>query len=125
MNQHAYSFHPQFVMPLLHGLKLQTIRRRHDDEPAPLPGDTARLYADGDDGRAELLLSVIITQVRPVAIRTRSRTITLDGELLSLLRAHDFAQADGFDNRDALLAYIAKVYGDMEFSGWCINWDEP
>lgn len=115
-------FDPQWVEPIRHGDKTQTVRKNTTCEP----GDVVDLI-NADTG--DVICDVCITGVSHV--RIDSTSMRLNGQaLFAFIHDRDqweptdteFAQACGHEDYCAMSSYIDNLYG-LPFEGVAIKWE--
>lgn len=116
-------------------VKRQTIRaNRSDGRPVARVGETLHLYTGLRTKKARKLGEVVCRRAvrfrisRNIGEWVMSRAPGDDTlmvgwryEAYSLASEHRIARADGFDSRQALLAFFDRVHG-LPFNGWLIQW---
>lgn len=118
----AYSFKPRFVLPILQGIKTQTIRavglRRHASE-----GDALQLYTGMRTRHCKLITRawcVARTDVRLDWTGEVPSVTAYGGQIRAL---DDFARQDGFTSIEDMRDFWAKEHPDDEvFEGVLIKW---
>jgi hypothetical protein len=112
-------FQDQFAEQVRCGSKRQTIR----SSARCAPGDVLSLRkwkGQAYRSRQELLRGATCAWVRGVTIF--DGCISLDGDILDLAAADQFARADGFGSAGELLAWFNETYGAEPFYGIVIGW---
>lgn len=115
-------FSPCFAPQVEAGTKLQTVRPR--PRRMPRPGDTISLRCwTGQPYRSKqrVLRAATVSSVRQLTITTTGQ-LELDGVYLTTRGMESFAQADGFPDHEALLAWFRTTHG-LPFHGIVIAWN--
>jgi hypothetical protein len=112
----AISFQEQFVPMLLAGTKRQTLRRTARCRP----GDRLQIYTGLRTKACRKLGEAICLFVDYCALRDSG--LTFGNKALHPPTADGFAQADGFKDYDAMIAWFHGKYGPGEFVGRIIKW---
>ena len=120
----AYSFRPQFVDPILAGLKRQTIRaerKRHARE-----GERLQLYTGMRTRRCRLIgttTCIGATNLRLFLAERRAESLDTGNAWTTAEETDAFAAADGFQDWAELKRFWAAEHpGLATFSGVMICW---
>lgn len=117
----AFNFKARFADIVSRGEKRQTIRKvRVDGRPPAKVGDTLTLYTGMRTKACRRLFVGRCVAVLPVVIGGRA-DIRLDGLSLGEAEKRALAQADGFADVEAFVAFFDEVHG-LPFIGWVIRW---
>lgn len=118
----AINFQKQFAPLVESGQKRQTIRALRKDGRDPISGDRLFLYTGMRTKGCRKLMDTVCASTYAITIKTNG-TIKLDGQVLHHRTAEELAQADGFESRDAMIAWFSKTH-EMPFHGRLIKWSE-
>jgi len=117
----AINFQTGFVPKILAGQKSQTIRRSQKAKA----GDKLQLYTGQRTKACRKIADAVCTISYPLTIYPE--TVHFQGGQFHRLREavhlDRFAQADGFESWEELVAFFEKQYG-LPFSGWLIEWSQ-
>jgi len=114
----AYNFKKEFVVKLLDGDKIQTIRKKRK-YPTKI-GDTLYLYTGLRSKDSRLLRTVKCSSMADVVIDRDG--VRFDGMMLHPLSAERLAVDDGFDTLEEMMDFFERVHG-LPFEGEVIFWD--
>ena len=112
-------FNKRFSNAIREGRKLQTIRRKFEDE-----FDTVTLMYDGFALREK----VPVVKMYPITIKKDGiiqyhKTIEKIANIITGYNyLYDFAKLEGFNNWDHFIGYIETIY-DLPFTGILIKWE--
>lgn len=113
----AFNFSPEFVDDVASGKKRQTIRQTKRAKV----GDKVQLYTGMRTKKCRKLRDAVCVMVDYVGIRPDGLTV---GNIEKHPRDMDeFAQADGFADYRAMVAWFEKKYGSPYFTGYLHRWD--
>ena len=118
------NFGSQFVPLVESGAKPHTVRAKRADGRDPLPGDTLHLYTGLRTKSARLLRREPCAYSTDIIIQPSAgdvHHVLLGGRLLSQEQVDLLAQADGFPDSTAFVAYFDSMYA-LPFSGLLIGW---
>lgn len=126
MSTFLFNFKAQFAPAVEGGTKLQTIRHRRKDGRQPHAGDIAKLYTGLRTSKARLLREAPVVDCFPLNIdlgEMASRRIISNGIRLNIGEGNSFAQLDGFEDSQDMIAWFKKTYPGMGwFEGFCVRW---
>lgn len=110
MGIHVLNFVKAFADKVENGEKTRTIRAV-GKRPAPVVGQTLRLYTGMRSPKCRLLREVQCTSVKTIHFHSPAG-IFLDGKRIFWGKElDDFAQADGFSNFTAMYNFFVSEYG--------------
>lgn len=124
-----FNFQERFAADVESGRKRQTVR--HVRRNTPKVGQTAHLFTGLRTKAARCLGRHSITDVRPILVdmdgsvslgETGDPDAYFHGRDLSPSEADAFAEADGFENAVAFVAWIRDTHG-LPFEGHVTSWD--
>jgi hypothetical protein len=120
----AYSFHPQFVTPILAGTKRQTIRadrKRHARE-----GEAIQLYTGMRTKHCRAIGTANCQLVLPVTLDFAGDRVMTGGTVFrSSANLEEFARWDGFADWPAMRDFWRETHASTSvFSGVLIRWIE-
>lgn len=118
----AYSFRPQFVDPILSGVKCQTIRadrRRHTR-----PGEEVQIYTGMRTKHCRLIGRATCLWVHRIVIDLTQGMINIDdGHTISNPDPERFAVLDGFSSWEEMREFWRCTHGPFAgFQGVLIRW---
>ena len=112
----AFNFHHEFVIPILLGSKVQTIRKTRRCKV----GDAMQLFTGQRTKNCLKFAERICSVVDYVHLERNSLTL---GNCSKHPRDWDkFAELDGFDNYEDMLDFFVRQYGSSEFVGSVHRW---
>lgn len=111
----AFNFQPQFVPPIITGLKTQTIRKSARCDT----GDTLQLYTGQRTKNCRLIGTATCAICEPITI---AEDYLATGYFrLPLGDADHIARIDGFSSLSAMRAWFRERYG-LPFDGYRVMW---
>jgi len=123
MARFPFNFKRQFVEAIVGGTKCQTIRANRADGKRPKPGDIAALYTGLRTRNTQHLRDGEVTRCRAVRIDcSMGGDLFIDGQHITGPDRTAFAQADGFSDWPAMLAFFKDQYAVATFDGFCVEW---
>lgn len=120
----AYSFQPQFVAPILSGRKCQTVRA-HGKRRHARVGERLQIYTGMRTRSCRLQGVAECNAVEGIEMRLTEAPVVIVGAISHRDRvALDvFAQLDGFEHWNALVAFWRKHHPGVDvFDGVLIGW---
>lgn len=120
----SYSFKRQFVLPILSGRKIQTMRNPRKRETRV--GETLSLF-HGPRFKPERIGWATAASVYRVTLLLDKGGVRLPycADIRSEFDLNNFAWQDGFDSWDELRAFWRETHGDLpDWSGILIRWKD-
>jgi hypothetical protein len=114
----SFNFQPMFEELIVHGTKVQTIRKRQRAKH----GDRLQLYVGMRTKDCRMIAESVCVASSYCAIKKDGVTL---GDRTKFPRDLDeFAIADGFKSWRHMLDWFGKIYGQGEFIGHVHKWGE-
>jgi hypothetical protein len=113
----SLNFRDQFAPKIKSGEKRQTIRAKR--KRPIVVGDSLYLFTGMQSKQCERIGTVVCRAVSDVEVG--DDYIAAGGAVLSASDADEFAVADGFEDRHAMIDFFKVTYG-LPFSGDLIAW---